>query len=115
FLGFSHASAGTLRFGRMDTPAKLLLGSVEQFRTRGGDMRVLTGPSSLLFSNFDNRQSNEVFYASPSLGGVVVSAAYASGEASTLSNTAFSMNSVSVVWTGGPFMAGVAREQHNTP
>jgi predicted porin len=113
FLGFASGDAGTLRFGRMDTPSKLLLSSVEQFRNRGGDMRVLTGTPSLMFGNFDNRLSNQVFYTSPSLAGVVISAAYATGETATQSASATTVKSFSAVWTGGPFMAGISRETHN--
>ena len=139
FLGLA-GGFGRVYMGIMDSPYKRVMGinNTAQMRTgltgpqginaimnngdtSGADPFVSSGAANN--SAFSRRTGNSINYDSPSFGGVTLSAQYGTNEGRTLTTTvgpvggATGVNptlySLSAVYRGGPFAAGIGYQQHN--
>ncbi|SFM56677.1 Outer membrane protein (porin) [Ectothiorhodospira mobilis] len=101
--GLQHATMGTFKVGKFDTPFKKAQGDVDQFGDLGGDIKHIAAG--------ENRESNILQYTSPKLGDVVtVNVAFMPGEddeASDRDGPADSISS-SLVFDNGTFYGALA-------
>ena len=94
---------GTLRIGTMDTPLKKAQGKFDLFNDYLDMKKVFEG---------EDRAPNQINYATPSFGGVTVTAAVTAGEGREDMNgdtdNGFDGFSTSVVYKAGPIFASAA-------
>ena len=116
FLGLT-GGFGTVLMGKNETPFKEVGRKVDLFGDQIGDNRNIVSASNAAGSNgnqWDLRPSSVVAYASPSMAGFKVAAAYAtntSTTANTLAST--SAQSVAATYENGPVFVGLGYERHN--
>jgi predicted porin len=91
FVGIECPVGGTILAGRNDTPFKLLVSKVDLFNDRLGDAANLTAPGG---KGWDLRTENTVQYATPSLGGLKVTASHSLKE----ENNQKDLTSASAIW-----------------
>lgn len=101
--GLQHATMGTFKVGKFDTPFKKAQGDVDQFGDLGGDIKHIAAG--------ENRESNILQYTSPKLGDVVtVNVAFMPGEEGEGSDRDGPADSISssLVFDNGTFYGALA-------
>ncbi|MDQ1363810.1 MAG: hypothetical protein QG652_1672, partial [Pseudomonadota bacterium] len=113
FVGIS-GGMGTVLLGRLDTPAKTVQGSFDQFVDRVADMNAdgMVGG--------DVRANNAIAFVSPEMGGMQLKVAIVPGESSTAATGGADCasecdgiadaNSISFTYKAGPLYVGVGLE-----
>lgn len=120
FVGLKSDTAGTLLFGRHDTPYKLATRKLDVFADSIADNRALMGGvtsnTTVDSANtaFDGRQRDILYYSSPALGGFSAAVGYANlTEGNTTAAAAKnSLLSLAGMYKAAPFYGSVAFERH---
>lgn len=106
YVGLSNEAAGTIFWGRHDTPMKTVGRKVDFFGDRIGDSRNLIGAAG---AGFNMRASNLITYITPDLSGVTATIAYGAEEGTDKGD----LVSGSLTYKQGGLYLGAAAEQHN--
>ncbi len=114
FVGLSSKTAGTLGFGRNDTPYKTSTRAYDYFTDGLADNRNLMGKGVGGANTFDQRPTDTVFYVSPDMSGFKAAAAYVAG-AETAANSGQQKGdawSLSGNYANGPLTAALAYQRN---
>jgi predicted porin len=111
FLGLSSKTAGTVLFGKHDTPYKLGTGNLDVFADTMGDYNAIVGNVAGTVA-FDSRLGNVAAYISPTFGGFhFAGAAVAANETNNTANPNGRAYSLTGVYDNGPMFGSLSYEQ----
>lgn len=111
FLGLSSKTAGTVLFGRHDTPYKLGTGGLDLFADTMGDYNAIVGNIGGTVA-FDSRLGNVAAYISPTWGGFhFAGAAVAANETNNTANRDGSAYSLTGIYDNGPMFGSLSYER----
>ena len=113
YVGLKHNSFGTVLLGTHDTPYKISTLQFDPFGDSMGDYNAIIGNVNG-DANFDLRPKDVIAYASPTWGGVQVSAAVVQTGQETNNGTDSNSNaySASALYNAGPLAVALAYEIH---
>ena len=117
-VGLRGNAWGSILLGQWDTPYKTATTRLDaNYTTIASYIGTAHGNGGGTAGNvtnrfgFDRRQQNSIQYWSPTVSGFSVRAAYGANEERSATINPH-LISTSVIWQGGPFLVGIAHEQH---